>query len=137
MKTRGAVITQSPGKWEILELELDAPRQGELILKMVASGLCHSDDHMTTGDLQPGTLPTAGGHEGAGIVHEVGPNTPGWEIGDHVVLSFLPGCGRCRWCGVAGVPRPVLARLATAPTAIQLEADIVAGGEILLEFGAG
>ena len=65
---------------------------------MVASGLCHSDDHMATGDLPPGILPMAGGHEGAGIVAEVGPNTPGWEVGDHVVLSFLPGCGRCRWC---------------------------------------
>jgi S-(hydroxymethyl)glutathione dehydrogenase/alcohol dehydrogenase len=43
-------------------------------------------------------LPAAGGHEGAGIVERVGPNTPGWEVGDHVVLSFLPACGRCRWC---------------------------------------
>ena len=98
MKTRGAIIRQSPSKWEIAELELETPRQGELILKMVASGLCHSDDHLTTGDLQAGTYPAAGGHEGAGIVHEVGPNTPGYEVGDHVVTSFLPGCGRCRWC---------------------------------------
>ena len=98
MKTRGAVIREIPGKWEILEIDMEPPRQGELQLKMVASGLCHSDDHMTTGDLVPGTMPTAGGHEGAGIVSAIGPNTPGWEIGDHVVLSFLPGCGRCRWC---------------------------------------
>ena len=98
MKTRGAIIRQSPSKWEIAEIELESPRQGELILKMVASGLCHSDDHMATGDLEPGTYPIAGGHEGAGIVHEVGPNTQGYEVGDHVVLSFLPGCGRCRWC---------------------------------------
>ena len=55
------------------------------MLKMVASGLCHSDDHIATGDLPPGILPFAGGHEGAGIVAEVGPNTPGWEVGDHVV----------------------------------------------------
>ena len=98
MKTRGAVIRSSPGKWEILDIDMEDPRQGELQLKMVASGLCHSDDHMTTGDLTPGQLPAAGGHEGAGIVSRVGPNTPGWEVGDHVVLSFLPGCGRCRWC---------------------------------------
>ncbi len=98
MKTRGAVVREVPGKWEILDIDMDEPRQGELRLKMVASGLCHSDDHMTTGDLAPGILPMAGGHEGAGIVDEIGPNTPGWEIGDHVILSFLPGCGRCRWC---------------------------------------
>jgi NDMA-dependent alcohol dehydrogenase len=98
MKTRGAIVREIPGKWEIADIELDEPRQGELRLKMVASGLCHSDDHMTTGDLVPGVLPMAGGHEGAGIVAAVGPHTPGWEVGDHVVMSFLPGCGRCRWC---------------------------------------
>jgi NDMA-dependent alcohol dehydrogenase len=50
------------------------------------------------GDIKSQKLPMAGGHEGAGIVERVGPNTPGWEVGDHVVLSFLPACGRCRWC---------------------------------------
>jgi S-(hydroxymethyl)glutathione dehydrogenase/alcohol dehydrogenase len=63
----------------------------------VAAGLCHSDEHLRHGDLIP-RFPIVGGHEGAGIVEQVGPNTPGWEVGDHVVLSFLPGCGRCRWC---------------------------------------
>ena len=98
MKTRGAVVREQPGKWEVVEIDMEAPRQGELQLKMVASGLCHSDDHMTTGDLPASLLPAAGGHEGSGIVSAIGPNTPGWEIGDHVVMSFLPGCGRCRWC---------------------------------------
>jgi NDMA-dependent alcohol dehydrogenase len=98
MKTRGAVLTESPGTWKILEIDMDEPRQGEVVLKMAASGLCHSDDHNCTGDMTPGLLPFAGGHEGAGTVAAIGPNTPGWEIGDHVVLSFLPGCGRCRWC---------------------------------------
>jgi NDMA-dependent alcohol dehydrogenase len=98
MKTRGAVLTTSPGKWEILDIDLDEPRQGELQLRMVGSGLCHSDDHSSTGALPRAILPVAGGHEGAGIVSRVGPNTPGWEVGDHVLLSFLPACGRCRWC---------------------------------------
>ena len=102
MKTRGAVVTKTPGKWEIVDIDADEPRQGELVLKMVAAGLCHSDDHFCTGDLPPpGILPFAGGHEGAGIVDKIGPNTPGWEVGDHVVTSFLPGCGRCRWCASA------------------------------------
>lgn len=98
MKTRGAVVRGAPGKWDVVDIELDEPRQDELLIKMVASGLCHSDDHITSGDIPVGTYPMCGGHEGSGIVEKVGPNTPGWEVGDHVVLSFLPGCGRCRWC---------------------------------------
>lgn len=65
---------------------------------MAASGLCHSDDHMATGDMILPSYPFVGGHEGAGVVQQVGPNTVGYEVGDHVVFSFLPGCGRCRWC---------------------------------------
>jgi NDMA-dependent alcohol dehydrogenase len=98
MKTQAAVLFEQPGKWEIVDAELDGPGQGELLVRMVAAGLCHSDDHVVTGDLPVQSLPMAGGHEGAGIVEEVGPNTPGWEAGDHVVLSFLPACGLCRWC---------------------------------------
>ncbi|MCL2534849.1 MAG: NDMA-dependent alcohol dehydrogenase [Nocardiaceae bacterium] len=98
MKTRGAVITEAPGTYKVVELELDGPRQNEIMVKMVASGLCHSDDHIAQGD-QPSTrYPICGGHEGAGIVVEVGPHTTGFEVGDHVIFSFLAGCGRCRWC---------------------------------------
>jgi Zn-dependent alcohol dehydrogenase len=98
MKSNAAVLHEQPGKWETVEVDLDPPRQGELLIRMMAAGLCHSDDHVATGDLPVTTLPAAGGHEGAGIVDEVGPNTPGWAVGDHVVLSFLPACGLCRWC---------------------------------------
>jgi S-(hydroxymethyl)glutathione dehydrogenase/alcohol dehydrogenase len=98
MLARGAVIRSAPGKWEVVDLEFEPPRHGELLLRMVASGLCHSDDHVSTGDIPVGKYPMCGGHEGAGIVEAVGPNTPGFEKGDHVVMSFLPGCGRCRWC---------------------------------------
>ncbi len=98
MQTRGAVIKQAPGTYEVVDIELDEPRQGELLVRMVASGLCHSDDHIATGDLPVAVYPLCGGHEGAGVVEQVGPYTPGWAPGDHVVFSFLPGCGRCRWC---------------------------------------
>ena len=98
MHTRGAVIKEAPGTYEVTDLELDDPRQGELQVKMAASGLCHSDDHIATGDIPVGHYPMCGGHEGAGVVTAVGPNTTGFEEGDHVVFSFLPGCGRCRWC---------------------------------------
>lgn len=100
MKARAAIIRQAPGTWEIAELDLDEPRQDELVIKMVATGLCHSDEHVAQGDLPARFYPAVGGHEGAGIVHQVGPHTPGWEVGDHVVLSFLPGCGRCRFCSM-------------------------------------
>ena len=63
-----------------------------------ATGLCHSDHHVRTGDLPGVPLPVVGGHEGAGIVEEVGSGVRGLEVGDHVVASFLPACGRCRWC---------------------------------------
>jgi NDMA-dependent alcohol dehydrogenase len=98
--TKAAVLFEAPGKFEVVELELEPPRQGELLIKMVGAGLCHSDDHILTGDLPvpPGALPMAGGHEGAGVVADVGPNTPGWQAGDRVVLTFLPMCGLCRWC---------------------------------------
>jgi NDMA-dependent alcohol dehydrogenase len=103
VRTRGAVIMQAPKKGsraplEVIDLELDEPRQDELLVRMVASGLCHSDDHLVTGDVQAGIYPFCVGHEGAGIVEQVGPHTGGFEVGDHVVFTFLPVCGRCRWC---------------------------------------
>lgn len=64
---------------------------------MVASGLCHSDEHMRHGDVRP-RFPIIGGHEGAGYVEEVGPGVTRVTPGDPVVSSFIPACGRCRWC---------------------------------------
>lgn len=96
--TRGAIVRSAPGKYEVVDLELDEPRPGEIEVKMVASGLCHSDDHIATGDIPVGTYPFAGGHEGSGIVTRAGANKKGLKEGDHVVFSFLPSCGHCRWC---------------------------------------
>lgn len=98
MKTRTALLRSQPGRYEATEVDLDDPRQGEILVKMAASGLCHSDDHIASGDSPAPMLPIAGGHEGAGVVVGVGPNTPGWAEGDHVVLSFVPVCGQCRMC---------------------------------------
>ncbi len=98
MKTRAGLLRSGPGPWEVVEVDLEAPRQDELLIRVVASGLCHSDDHVAKGDIPFGIYPAVGGHEGAGIVEQVGPHTSGWSVGDHVVMSFLPGCGRCRWC---------------------------------------
>jgi NDMA-dependent alcohol dehydrogenase len=98
VNTRGAIMRSAPGKWEVVDLVSDDPRPGELQVKLAASGMCHSDDHVATGDIPVATYPMCGGHEGAGVVTAVGPNTKGFTEGDHVVFSFLPACGKCRWC---------------------------------------
>jgi NDMA-dependent alcohol dehydrogenase len=98
VKSRGAVVRKAPGTYEVVDLLVDDPRQGELRVKMVASGLCHSDDHIATGDMPVGHYPFCGGHEGGGVVESVGPHTTGFEVGDKVIFSFLPACGKCRWC---------------------------------------
>jgi S-(hydroxymethyl)glutathione dehydrogenase/alcohol dehydrogenase len=97
MKTKAAVLWGLNQKWEVDEVDLDGPKHGEVLVKLAASGLCHSDHHLVTGDL-PRPLPVVGGHEGAGTVVEVGPGVTGLAEGDSVVLSFVPACGRCRPC---------------------------------------
>jgi NDMA-dependent alcohol dehydrogenase len=98
VESRGAIIREAPGKFEVVDLVVDDPRAGEIQVKLAASGMCHSDDHLATGDIPVGHYPMAGGHEGAGVVTAVGPGVTGFKEGDHVVFSFLPACGKCRWC---------------------------------------
>lgn len=110
MKSKAAVLWETNSKWSVEEIELDPPREGEVLVKLAASGLCHSDEHLVTGDmvLDQATsdalglkqLPVIGGHEGAGEVVEVGANVTTLAPGDHVVLSFIPACGRCPSCAM-------------------------------------
>jgi S-(hydroxymethyl)glutathione dehydrogenase/alcohol dehydrogenase len=110
MKSQAAVLWETHSKWSVEEIELDPPKAGEVLVKLAASGLCHSDEHLVTGDmvLDPDTaallgiqqLPVIGGHEGAGEVVEVGPGVTTLAPGDHVVLSFIPACGRCPSCAI-------------------------------------
>jgi len=97
MKTKAAVIRDVGKDWEVCELDLDRPREGEVLVRFVAAGLCPTDEHMRTGEL-PVRCPVVGGHEGAGIVEETGSGVTRVKPGDHVVCSFLPVCGRCRFC---------------------------------------
>jgi NDMA-dependent alcohol dehydrogenase len=97
MKTKAAVLYGLHEKWQIEEVELDPPKAKEVLVKLTASGLCHSDEHIVTGDI-PMPFPVVGGHEGAGKVVEVGPEVEHVKEGDSVVLSFLPACGRCSFC---------------------------------------
>lgn len=97
MEMKAAVLWNSHEPWSVEEVDLDGPRRGEVLVRYVASGLCHSDDHARSGDM-PIAMPSVGGHEGAGVVEEVGPGVTEFAVGDHVIGSFLPSCGRCRWC---------------------------------------
>ena len=98
MKTRAAVLMEQPAKWQVIEADLDEPGDHEVLVRMVASGLCHSDDHVAKADGRVSHFPYCGGHEGAGVVEAVGPGVRALVPGDHVVTSFIPGCGRCRFC---------------------------------------
>ena len=100
METQAAVLWEYGGDWEIDELTLDDPREGEVLVRLAASGLCHSDEHVRVGDLPMEALPAIGGHEGAGVIERVGPGVTSVAEGDHVVLSFVPACGRCHWCAI-------------------------------------
>jgi len=97
MKTTAAVVYEPGKKIEIEELNLDGPEAGEVLIRYTHAGLCHSDLHVQTGDLEA-RLPMVLGHEGAGIVEEVGPGVTRVKAGDHVVCSFIPNCGTCRYC---------------------------------------
>jgi S-(hydroxymethyl)glutathione dehydrogenase/alcohol dehydrogenase len=98
MRTRAAVLWDQPGEWKVQEIELDEPGPTEVLVENVATGLCHSDDHFTTGDMAAGHLPIIGGHEGSGIVRQVGAQVRDFEVGDHVITAYIPACGTCKWC---------------------------------------
>lgn len=97
MKTRTAILYAPGEPMRVEEIELDAPKEHEVQVRMVAAGICHSDYHVMTGEL-PSYLPMALGHEGAGVIEAVGPSVTNYNVGDHVVLSFVPSCGVCPTC---------------------------------------
>jgi NDMA-dependent alcohol dehydrogenase len=104
MKCQAAVLHGVGKDWEICEIDLDPPRQGEVLVRMAVAGVCRSDDHFATGDMVSTPeivemmVPLLGGHEGAGVIEEVGPGVTTLKPGDPVAMSFIPACGNCRWC---------------------------------------
>jgi S-(hydroxymethyl)glutathione dehydrogenase/alcohol dehydrogenase len=102
---RAAVLFEQRKPLGIEEVELAKPRDGEVMVRMVASGVCHSCLHAADGSWASPKLPMVLGDEGAGVVEQVGPGVKTLAPGDHVILSWAPTCGRCRYC-VTG--RPVL-----------------------------
>jgi NDMA-dependent alcohol dehydrogenase len=109
MKSRAAILHDVGGPWSVEDFELDPPRAGEVLVEMAAAGLCHSDEHILNGDMSasnemmralglPSMFPMIGGHEGSGVVVEIGEGVTEFAPGDHVVTSFVAVCGKCRWC---------------------------------------
>ncbi|EKF22279.1 NDMA-dependent alcohol dehydrogenase, Rxyl_3153 family protein [Mycolicibacterium hassiacum DSM 44199] len=98
MKTKGALIWEFNQPWSVEEIEIGDPVKDEVKIRMETAGMCHSDHHLVTGGIPMGGFPVLGGHEGAGVVVEVGPGVDEFEPGDHVVLSFIPSCGQCPSC---------------------------------------
>ena len=97
----------------IEEVELDPPKRGEVLIKVKAVGLCHSDLVAITGE-RAKPMPIVIGHEAAGIVEEIGQDVQGFAVGDHVVPSYVASCGRCEMCSVG---RPALCEPATIANA--------------------
>ncbi len=102
MKTRAAIVYKYGEPVVVEEIDVRPPQRSELLVKMAASGICHSDYSVMTGTI-PHELPEVLGHEGAGVVVEVGPGVTGYQVGDRVMLPFVSSCGKCDRC-VSGHP---------------------------------
>ena len=102
MKTRAAVLYDFDKPLQVVDLDLDEPRENEVLVRLVANGLCGSDLHALRNEL-PVALPMALGHEGAGIVEKVGPGVTNVKPGDHVVTTYNPFCNACEYC-LTGYP---------------------------------
>ena len=129
MKVKAAVLRES-GKQQsyansrplsIEEVELEPPRQGEVLVRILAAGICHSDLSVINGS-RPRPLPMVLGHEAAGEIAELGKGTENLAVGDHVVFSFVPICGHCEPCSTG---RPALCEVGAAANAA---GELLAGG---------
>ncbi len=104
MKINAAILWEQGTPLSVEQAELLPPREGEVLVEVKSAGVCHSDLHPIRGDW-PTRTPLVPGHEGAGVVREVGPDVKNLQVGDHVVFCWAPPCGKCEMC-VTG--RPVL-----------------------------
>lgn len=98
MKTRAAVAWEAGKPLEIEEVDIQGPRAGEVLVRMVATGVCHTDAFTLSGDDPEGIFPSILGHEGGGVVEEVGAGVTSVKPGDHVIPLYIPECGECNFC---------------------------------------
>ena len=97
VETTAAILWELGQQWSLERIELDPPQDDEVLVEVQNAGMCHSNEHLVTGDL-PFGLPIIGGHEGGGVVREVRRHVSWLARGDHVVFGFIPSCGRCPSC---------------------------------------
>lgn len=98
MKTRAAVAWEAGKPLALEELDLDGPRAGEVLIRVVATGVCHTDAFTLSGDDPEGVFPTVLGHEGGAVVEEIGPGVTSVEPGDHVIPLYTAECRECKFC---------------------------------------
>ncbi len=98
MKTRAAVAWKAGDPLSIETVDLEGPKAGEVLVEIKATGICHTDAYTLSGADPEGLFPSILGHEGAGIVREVGPDVRGLKVGDHVIPLYTPECRNCKTC---------------------------------------
>jgi S-(hydroxymethyl)glutathione dehydrogenase/alcohol dehydrogenase len=98
MKCRAAVAWEPKKPLQIEEVEVEGPREGEVLLKVIASGVCHTDAFTLSGNDPEGAFPAILGHEGGCEVVECGSGVKGLKPGDHVIPLYIPECGECEYC---------------------------------------
>jgi S-(hydroxymethyl)glutathione dehydrogenase / alcohol dehydrogenase len=98
MKTRAAVARKAGEPLSLETIELDGPRDGEVLVEIKATGICHTDEYTLSGADPEGLFPAVLGHEGAGVVVDVGPNVTSLKKGDHVIPLYTPECRQCEYC---------------------------------------
>ena len=98
MKTRAAVALEAGKPLEIMDVNLDGPKEGEVLVEVKATGICHTDEFTLSGADPEGLFPAILGHEGAGVVVDVGPGVKTLKPGDHVIPLYTPECRECDYC---------------------------------------
>ncbi len=98
MKVKAAVAVEAAKPLEIAEIDLEGPKDGECLVRLAATGVCHTDAFTLSGSDPEGLFPAVLGHEGAGVVEEVGPSVRSLEPGDHVIPLYIPECRECKFC---------------------------------------
>ena len=98
MKSRAAVAWEAGKPLEIEEIEVAAPKEGEVLIRIVATGVCHTDAFTLSGADPEGIFPAVLGHEGGGIVEDIGPGVSSVSVGDHVIPLYTPECRECSYC---------------------------------------
>jgi len=98
MKTRAAVAWEAGRPLEIEEIDIDGPKEGEVLLRNVATGVCHTDAFTLSGEDPEGIFPAVLGHEGGAVVEEIGEGVSNLKVGDHVIPLYTPECGECNFC---------------------------------------